>query len=89
MDQDDPNAAFSSANLSTETVFLAMNAIKLTHTTTAEHSIGSFICRKLQQLDTWPALKQGKISQVDKMAKLEMDGKPYKAPCKAMILHPH
>ena len=52
-------------------------------------SIGSFTCRKLQQLDTWPEWKQGEISQLDKMDKLGMYGKPCKAPRKAVILCPN
>ena len=86
LDLDDPNAAFSPVYLSTEAVSLAMNAIKSSTTTTVEYSIGSFIRRKLQQLNTWPDWKQGGISQLDKMAKLGMYDKPCKTPCKAIFL---
>ena len=47
LDLDDPNIAFSLAYLSTEAISLAMNAIKSSHRTTAEHSIGIFTCQKL------------------------------------------
>ena len=53
LDPDDPNAAFSPAYLSTEAVSFAMNAIKSSHTTTAEHTICSFNRHKLQQMGTW------------------------------------
>ena len=59
LDPDDPDADFSPAYLSTKAISLAMNAIRSSHTTTAEHSIGSFTRQKLQQLDTWPDWKQG------------------------------
>ena len=74
LDLDDPNAAFSPAYLSTDGLSFALNAIKSSHTTTAEHAIDSYTRRKLQQLDTWPDWKQGEISQLDKMAKLGMYG---------------
>lgn len=89
LDPNDPNAAFSPAYLSTKAISLAMNAIQSSHTTPAEHALGSFTCRKLQKLDTWLDWKQGEISQLDKMAKLGMYGKPCKAPCNAIILCPH
>ena len=40
-------------------------------------------------MDTWPDWKEGEVSQLDKMAKLGMYGKPCKAPRKAVILCPH
>ena len=89
MNPDDSNAAFSPAYLSTETMFLAMNTIRSSYTTPADYSIGIFTCRKLQKLDTWPDWKEGEISQLDKMAKLGMYGKPCKAPRKAIVLRPH
>ena len=89
LDPDDPNAVFSPAYLSTEAISFAMNAIKFSHTTTVEHSIGSFTRRKLQQLDTGPEWKQGEISQLYKMDKLGMYGKPCKAPRKTIILRSH
>ena len=89
LDPDDPNATFCPTYLSTEAISLAINAIKSSHTTPAEHALGSFTRRKLQQLDTWPDWKQGEISQLDKMDKLGMYGKPCKAPCNAIVLRLH
>ena len=40
-------------------------------------------------MDTWPDWKKDEISQLDKMVKVGMYGKPCKAPCKAIVLHPH
>ena len=62
VDPDDPNATFSPTYLPTEAISLAMNAIKSSDTTPAEHYINSFTRRKLKQLDTWPDWKQGVIS---------------------------
>ena len=89
LDPDDSNAAFSPVYLSTKAVSLAMNPIRFSHTTDDEYSIESFTRRKLQQLDTWPDWKQSGISQLDKMAKLGMYGKPYKVPSKTSVLRPH
>ena len=68
-DLEDLNVAFSPAYLSTEAIFLAINAFKSTHTTTDACSIVSFTSCKLQQLDTWPGWKQGETPQLDKMDK--------------------
>ena len=48
LDPDVPDAAFSPSYLSMEPISLAMNAIMSSYTTGAEHSVGSFTCRKLQ-----------------------------------------
>ena len=88
LDPDDPNAAFSPTYLSTKAMPLTMNASRSSQPT-AEHSIGSFTRRKMQQLDTWPDWKQSGISQLDRMAKLGMYGKPCKTPREAIILRPH
>ena len=89
LDPDDPNAALSPAYFSTKAIALAMNAFRSSYTTTTEHSICSFIRQKIQQLGTWPDLKQGEISQLDKMAMLGMYDNPCKAPRKVIILRPH
>ena len=89
LDPDDPNAAFIPAYLSTEAIFLTINAIKSSHITTTEYYVGSFTCQKLQQLDSWSDWKQGEISQLDKIDKLGMYDKPCKAPCKANIIRSH
>ena len=68
---------------------LTINAIRSSHTTEDEQVIGKFTRRKLQRLDTWPDWKQGEISQLDKMAKVGMYGKPCKVPPKAIVLRPH
>ena len=89
LDPDDPNAIFSPSYLSLEAVSLAINAIQSSHTTEGEQAIGNFHRRKLQLLDTLPDWKQGEISQLDKMDKVGMYGKPCKAPRKAIVLRPH
>ena len=89
LDPDDPDAIFSPSYLSLEAVTLAINAIRSSHTTEDEQAIGKFTRRKLQQLDTWPDWKHGEMSQLDKMAKVGMYGKPCKAPRKAIVLRPH
>ena len=75
---------------SSAAVYIPMiNVIMFSYTPTAEHSIGSFTRQKLQQLDTRPDWKGDEISQLDKMAKSGMYGKPCKALCKAIILRSH
>ena len=89
LDPDDSNAVFSPEYLSIEMMSIAMNAIKLSHTIPAEHSIGSFTHCKLQKCDTWKDWKKVELSQLDKMKKLGMYGQPCNAPCNDIVLGPH
>ena len=89
LDSDDPNATFSSDYLSTETMFIAMDTIRSSHTTSTEHSIGSITCCKLQKLDTWPDWKKCELSQLNKMNRLGMCSRPCKRPCNATVLCSH
>ena len=65
LDPYDPNAAFSPSYLSTEAISLAINTIRSSYKTDADHSIGSITRWKLQQLDTWTDWKKGEISQLE------------------------
>ena len=68
---------------------LAMNAVRLYHTTFAEHYVCSFIRCKLQKLDTWKDFKQGGLSQLDKMKISGMYGQPCKAPRNVIVICPY
>ena len=89
LDPSDPNSTFSPEYLPTDVMALAINAIRSSHTTTDEQSLGHFTRRKLKQLDTWPEWRKGEVDQLDKMERLGMYGKPCKRPPNAIVLRPH
>lgn len=85
----DDHMSFTSADVSFESVSLAINAIASAATTSAEAAIGTFTRRKLRKLETWPEWKAGEKKQLDQFHDLGMYGEPIPRPPGAIVLRPH
>jgi hypothetical protein len=63
------------------------NASQSASITNAERALGSFTCRRLNTLDTWPIWHSAEFTQLDQFHALGMYGKPLYPPKTAFILN--
>ena len=79
------------ATIPSETLELAVNAIRSTKTTPEEQALGHFTRRKLKTVLNWKEWNDAEFRQLDRYAKLEMYGPPQHLPkdIKYVLLRPH
>ena len=84
-----PDVDFDDPSLTSEEIFLHVNALTSRALTPEEQALGHFTRRKLKRLSTWPEWKAGEFQQLDQFHDLGMYGTPVPRPADGIILRPH